>query len=374
MKKRWNIVGLVLVSCLIVAFSMVAFAEEKEEELQIVRVGVSPYSMYMLFPVAHELNMDKEFGLDFQIKEFTATAPGVQALVRGDVDISANCVAEHISAIQGATEVRNFSGVGFFKGFFFVGRRTQVKPFDELAKEMGLEAAKEFRLKEFKGKSFCVIPQRRPLILDAIAQVGLTEKDVNFLMFADDQKAATAFIGGSGDFYIGSLPQQTRLLQMSDEFVNAGGTEILGPAGMWYDTMVSTDGFMKDNREVALRTLAVQYRAALFFEENPKKFAEIAAKKLAKMTGGEFTLEDYIDFQTNYDLFLTIERSLHWFYNSLSPLYWKYPVEFYINLAIDEGTLKETVSAEEYYGESEKLFYELLGRRDLLEKIYAPFE
>ena len=74
-----------------------------------------------------------------------------------------------------------------------VGRRKDVKPFDKLVKEMGLKAAKEFRLKEFRGKSFCIIPQRRPLILDAIAQVGLTEKDVKFLNFAGDQKAATAF-------------------------------------------------------------------------------------------------------------------------------------------------------------------------------------
>ena len=159
---------------------------------------------------------------------------------------------------------------------------------------------------------------------------------------------------------------------MSDEFVNAGGTEILGPAGMWYDTMVSGDKFMIDNREAALRTLAVQYRAGGFFEEKPTKFAEIASKVLSRMTGGEFSVKDYIEFQTKYDLFLTIQRSLSWFYNSLSSWYWKYPVEFYIKLAVEQGDLKETVSAEEYYGESEKLFYELPTRRDLLEKIYAP--
>ena len=33
-----------------------------------------------------------------------------------------------------------------------------------------------------------IIPQRKALILDAIAQVGLTEADVKFMNFADDQK------------------------------------------------------------------------------------------------------------------------------------------------------------------------------------------
>ena len=372
--KSWNkfIVVTIIIGILLLA-TVAVFAEEQKEFTK-VRIGVPPYSMYQIFYAAKDLGIAKEFGLELEIREFTATLPAVQALIRDDLDISGNCIAEHLVALKGAPMVKSFSTVGFFKGFIFVGRKDKIKPISELTKEMGPEKAKEYRLNEFKGKEFAIIPQRKPLILDAIAQVGLTADDVKFLQFADDQKAATAFIKGSGDFYIGSLPQEERLLKMSDQFVNAGGSEVLGPGGLWYDTMVTTDKFIIGKRETALRTIAMLYRAIRLWDQDPMKIAEPAAKALGRMTGGDFPVQDYINFQTIYDDFLSIEEAKNGFYNSESPLYWKLPVEYYMKMALEQGDLDKQIVPEEYYGESEKLFNELLGRQDLMDLINAPFQ
>ena len=147
------------------------------------------------------------------------------------------------------------------------------------------------RRKEFKGKEFCIIPQRKPLIADTIQQVGLDIDDVTLLNFADDQKAAMAYMRGEGDFYMGSLPQERRLLQEPDKYVNAGGSEVLGPGGLWYDTMVTTDAFIKDNRETALRTLAVLYRSIKLWDEKKEQFAQIGADAISKSTGVDFAVE-----------------------------------------------------------------------------------
>lgn len=363
MKGR-KITTLLFIVCLL--FTCTVFAEN---ELTPVGIGVPPYSMYQVWPVAHELGIDREFGLNFVIKEFTSTAPGAEALVRGDIDISGNCIAEHLAVIKGAPQLKSFSSVGYFKGFFFVGRKSKIKPFEELKKTMGLEKAKAYRLKEFKGKTFCEIPQRKPFIMDTIGQVGLTEKDVKFLNFADDQKAAMAFMSGSGDFYIGSLPQQQKLVGISNKFVNAGGSEILGPAGTWYDTMISTDKFMKENRETALRTIACLYKTINYFYKNQTDFAKIASKNLSRLTGGNNSVTEYIQFQTVYDEFLTLDKCKETMYNTNSPLYWKNPVEYYIKLLVADGTLNKQVSSEEYYGEAERLFFELTKRDDLIKII-----
>jgi len=235
--------------------------------------------------------------------------------------------------------------------------------------EMGAEKAKEYRLNEFKGKTFCIIPQRKPLIMDTIAQIGLTDKDVKFMNFGDDQKAATAFLSGTGDYYIGSLPQQQKLVKMEDKFVDAGGSDILGPAGLWYDTMISTDRFMKDNCEAALRTIATMYATIKEFDKDPGKFAEIASKKLSEIAGAKFTVEDYLEFQTRYDDFLSIEECKEGLYNKGSSLYWKHPVDYYVKLSIADGLLDKEISNDEYYGEGEKLFFELLQRDDLMKLI-----
>ena len=281
-------------------------APAEEEVLTEVKIGISPYAMFMWAPVAHELGIDNKFGLNFDIFEQTATAPGSIALTRGDIDVSGTAIAEHIAAIEGSPTLKNFSSTGFFKGFFFIGRSNEIKPFEEIKKEMGVEEAKEFRLNQFKGKEFSIIPQRKGLIIDAVNQVGLTADDISFLEFADDQKAAIAFMKGSGDFYIGSLPQQQKLLDMGDEYINVGGSDILGPAGLWYDIMISTDDFMIDNREIAIRTIETLYRTIEEFDKDNRKFAEIASKKLSSLTGSDFSVETYIEFQTIYDDFLLL--------------------------------------------------------------------
>lgn len=202
--------------------------------------------------------------------------------------------------------------------------------------------------------------------------MGIGIDEVQLLNFADDQKAATAFLSGTGDFYIGSLPQERRLLSMEDRFVNAGGSEVLGPAGLWYDTMLSTPAFMENRREAALRTLALWYRLVEIWDRHPEILAPIAAESLSRLTGGDFSVEEYITLQTVYDDFLSVTEVLSGFYNPLSELYWKYPVDYYIGQAIEAGDLPDSIRGDEYFIQSEELFYELLTRPDLLQKIFAP--
>ena len=316
----------VLLTLSILVLSLGALAQENQE-LTKVRVGVTPYSMWQIWSTAHELGIDKEFGLDFEIKEFTSDPNGVRALITGDVDITSNAMPQLITDHSAAPHVVSFVPVGYFQGFIFVGRKDKTRPIDELINEMGAAEAKEFQLKEMKGKTFLVVPPFKPLVLDAINQVGLKEEDVNFQFFSDDQKAAMAFITGSGDFYIGSLPQERRLLEMSDQFINAGGSEILGPAGLWYDIQCASQKFIHENKETSLRLLAVKYRATRFFDLKQEDFAEIASKTLSRLTGGNFPVDEYITLQTIYDDFLSIEESLAGCYNSFSPLYIKNPTE-----------------------------------------------
>ena len=85
-------------------------------------------------------------------------------------------------------------------------------------------------------------------------------------------------------------------------------------------------------------------------------------------------VEEYIEMQTKYDDFLSPYELLKGMYNSYSPEYWQNAFDYYVDMAVQQGDLKEKLNGKEYYGQSESLFYELLGRKDLMEKIYAPFD
>lgn len=334
-----------------------------------VKVGSGPYPHYQIFHVAKEWGFDKLFGLEFEIKSFANSAPGYQACVRGDVDLTYGCIAEQVAVMKGVPEIRNFAPVGFFKGFFFVARKDTMKSWEDLKAEMGLDAAKESRRNEFKGKTIMIIPQKIPLVLDMLEQVGLTEKDVKFMKFADDQKSATAFLSGTGDIYIGGIPQQKKLIEMGDKFINVGGHEILGPAGVWYDTMSTTDKFMIDKREVALRTLACMLLTEKYFAKDMEKFAAVGTAEMSRIAGTEFTTKDFIEMQTIYDQYQTLDLLQNEVYNKDSVFYWKHPVDYTLGMAIKDGTLDASFTADKYFGESEKLFNELLKREDLMKII-----
>ena len=66
------------------------------------------------------------------------------------------------------------------------------------------------------------------------------------------------------------------------------------PGGLWYDTMVTNDTFLKDHHEAAPRTLGVLCRTINLWKKDPEKIAKIAAEALTKATGGEFSDQDYI--------------------------------------------------------------------------------
>lgn len=370
---RSSLSRLVLVLVLVFGlnFSLLGIAKG---ELAKVNIGVAPYAMYQIWIVAHELGIDKEFGVDFEAEQVLSEIAGATGLIQGGYHITGMAVSGHVMRIQEAPQIKCFSPLGFFKGFMFVGRKGDYKDFSELAAEMGQARAKEYRLKEFEGKSFLTLPYLHPLMADTLGQVGLTLDDVELLTFTDAQKAAAAYIGGAGDIYSpNSLPQVQKLLKMTDKFVYLGGSEILGPAGMWYDLSMATDKWMKENKETALRTLAAKYRTIRLFDQQPEKVAKVGADAISRATGGAFSTEEYIEFQTVYDDFLSIEDTLAGVFNPQSELYWKRPVDFNIKLTVEQGNLDRIVPGEDYYGQSEELFFELLKRKDLLQMIYAPF-
>src|SRR3990172_9998442 len=98
----------------------------------------------------------------------------------------------------------------------------------------------------------------------------MTLADVTIINLPDDEKAALAFIGGTGDFYMGGLPSEINILQNhGDEFELIGGSEILGPAGLWYSQVASSADWLAANEDVALKLMALSYRFNRYVNEQP---------------------------------------------------------------------------------------------------------
>src|SRR5690606_28858164 len=141
--------------------------------------------------------------------------------------------------------------------------------FDQL-KSKGAEEAKTAVLESLRGKNFAIRSSSYGALLSsALAQVDMTMDDIKVTDFSTDAQAALAFMGGTGDYYIGSLPQEAKLLEEPDKYVNVGGTDVLGPAGLWFSSMAASTDWLDENSDTVDRLLAIWYRTMTYMDQDP---------------------------------------------------------------------------------------------------------
>lgn len=315
-----------------IAFAMTGCANDSasEEGVTSVKVGTAPYFEYQPWAVAHELGLDKEQGIELEFTNYDSTDKAVVGAYRGDVDIAVNCLACTFPLIEQVPEIQDFLITNQFKGFILIGRKGQTDTFEELSTEIGAEAAKEQILNSLKGKTFTIRSSSYQALLSAaLGQVGLTLDDIEIADFSSDSQAGIAFAGGTGDYYIGSLPQEAKLLESPDDFVNVGGTDILGPAGLWFSSMAATKGWLSENSETADKLLAVYYRTMRYMQEEPDTAMPIFTEAVNSAASSTLSVETVTSILTDLERFATLPQAKEEFLNPDSPTYYKSSVDFY---------------------------------------------
>jgi len=271
------VVGLLLSAC------QTAAPTKEAAEPIVVRVAMTPFFDYQFYSVAKELGWDKELGLDLQFTWLTQSGPSIEALAAGSVDTVNTCVVCNFPFYESVPEMMDFLTVNQFKGFVVIGRKGQAKPYEEFLDELGdPDKAKQATIAQFKGATWPIyLANYEPLLRATLGQGGLTLDDVEVINFPDDEKSALAMIGGTGDFYIGGLPAEINLLSNHpDQFTLVGGAEILGPAGLWYSQVASTEEWLAANEDAALKITAMSYRYNRYVQEKRDQIMPIVVEAM----------------------------------------------------------------------------------------------
>jgi ABC-type nitrate/sulfonate/bicarbonate transport system substrate-binding protein len=360
------LLSLVLVAC--------QTAEPEEEmETYTVRVGRTPFFDYQFFEIAQEFGWDEELGIVFEDTWLTQSGPAMQALANGSIDMAGSCIVCNYPFYESIPELRNFNTVNQFKGFVVLGRQGASKSYDEFMTELNdPEKAKVAAIQQLEGKTFPIYEANYlPLLTAVLEQGGLTIDDINTINFPDDEKAALAMIGGEGDFYIGGLPSEINLLMNHPEdFKLIGGSEILGPAGLWYSNITANEQWLEENEEAALRITAMAYRFNRYIQEDIDKVLPLVTEAMNAHSGVATTVEDLKFIFDNFLEFRTYQQDAETTYNPESDLYWEDSAAYYV-----------AKSAELPAGADYKLqnplnewFEKFMAREDLLEWVDAPLE
>lgn len=334
-----------------------------------VKVGVTPYFDYTPWVVADQLGLDEELGINLELVNITSTARGVAAMKQGSLDVVASCHVCDFPLYQSVPELRSWLITNQFKGFMVVGREGQPT-YAELAKTMDAEAAKTQILEGMRGKEFAlVLSNFQNLLTAALGQVGMSIDDVKVTQFSDDAAAALAFQRGTGDYYMGSLPQEAKLVA-TPGYVNVGGSEILGPAGLWFSTMVSTDKWLADNPETVKKLVAIWLRFSRYAAEDFDRVAPMWVAATNERAGAAFTVAEFTDTMKLL-YFPTLEHAQQTIFNPDSDVYWRKSVDFYTgqNSADLPGGVDPDDNALE-----QNFFEQVAADPDLVAWINAPLK
>ena len=254
-------------------------------------------------------------------------------LANGSIDVANTCVVCNFPFYESVPQLKNFIVTDQFKGFIVIGRRGQAKTFHDFLAELGdRERAKQATIEQFRGKSWPIYRANYDALLSAmLGEARMTLDDVRILNFPDDEKSALAMIGGTGDFYMGGLPAELNLLQNHGEkFVRIGGVEILGPAGLWYSNIASTEEWLSRNEKTALKLMAMNYRYNRYIQEKPEAVFPIILKAMNDHSGIQMSSKDLKFVFDNFVGTQTYQDDRESTLNPKSDRFWGVSAKYYI--------------------------------------------
>jgi ABC-type nitrate/sulfonate/bicarbonate transport system substrate-binding protein len=376
---RWRSLGAMSLVLALVALIATAQATSKTSREAVgaqttpVKMAIGPYLDYIPWIIAGELGVDEEFGLDISTVTLQTPQLAGPQLRRGDLDVAYSCQACNFPILKQIPDLRDWLITNQFKGFAVIGRKGKTQTYEQFAKGSSQLAARRSTLRQFIGREFVMVTANfRALLEGAMKEVGLDPAQVKIVDFADDSKAALAYIRGTGDYYIGSLPQETKMLQdYPDRFIKVGGHEILGPGGLWYSTAIALQGWLDENRETALKLLGVWYRTMRYLREQPNTTVPLMTKLINERVAAKFKPETVRFLITNLIAFNTLKEAQATTFNSKSTAYHIRSVNHYAKG--NAKVLPADYTARKYFVE-DTWFKRFAARKDLVALVNRPLK
>jgi len=261
-----------------------------------VRVALAPYQDALLPTLGETKGWYKEEGLNVEFKLMAMTEMQ-EALAAGAVDVTFNNIGSVISTHAKDPNAVFAYGFNIFDGGYAIMIRKDggIKPLSSfLSKIKNREEAVKACAAQLKGKTIVTTSHTdmEQAVTTALSRGGLNfSNDVHIRDFNPDEGLA-AFLTGTGDAYLGGIPQRTRATKegMIEMLVgpDLGSPEING--------YVTTKQFAIEHSEQLLKLLHVWFKSVDYVTNNMDDGATIIVAKLNAQSGASFTNDDFRRF------------------------------------------------------------------------------
>jgi len=336
---------------------------EDDVELVEVNMGLMPYFDYAPWAIAEKKGFFEEEGLTLNSTMFPVEGNVAPALINGSIDIGAFSDTPSITLASQFDDLRMVSFHNVFKGFAIMSRDgEEIKTYEELMEELddSQEAANVIG-EQLKGKSVVTTSGATfyMVLQQALENAGLSLDDIEIIDIEPDA-GVSAFISGTGDFYLGGLPQREKLEE--EGFIPLISGEEIGPGAVILAGLASTNEYLDANPDMIEKIENVWFKTMEYIVDEPEDAYGIMAEWSNEQDGGNSTADDVKGFFEDYVVLAkTLEETEEMFYDSSSEYYWNNRYQFLVDYheeteEIKKGSVNidELVVAEEIFEELKK--------------------
>lgn len=275
---------------------------ESEGGLTKLTVGISPFQDTYLPIIGQEEGWFEEAGLDVELRSLAWNA-AMPTLISGDVDIVVNNTTGVVSVANADPEVVYAYGWNPFTE----GSALMVRPDGGISTIDELEATASDRdeartevIESLAGKTIVTTlsTDMGKQINDALASVGMSEDDVTFVDMDPDAGLA-AFLTGTGDAYLGGVPQRAKALE-EGMVIGLSGPDLAAPP---INGAVTTRTFVDENEEALLAFIDVMHRIIRYCDAETEACGQTITDRLNEETAAGLTVDGFMDYWQNIELY-----------------------------------------------------------------------
>ncbi|MDH5415172.1 MAG: ABC transporter substrate-binding protein, partial [Flavobacteriaceae bacterium] len=345
--------------------------QSNNQDSQKVVIGISPFPDTYMPYLGKIKGWYKEEGLDveFRVLGWTEVQEALSSGASDRIDIGINNISSIIATYDRNPELVYYYGNNTFDNGFALMIRPEgeMKPLNFFIKQgMELSDAIAATGAQLKGKT--VVTTANTDMEQGVAAVakkgGISfTKDVSIVNLNPDD-GLTAFLSGTGDAFIGGIPQRNKAGEQGMIEMITGTN--LGPPPI--NGLVTTKKFVEGNEEALLKITKVWFKIVNYTNDNLDEVAKTMTEELNRKTGSKVSVDDFKKFWNNYEHYPSSPQEIQKeILSAEGRNYWKERWDdcndYFYNI---KGTIPRPVPFEEafYMIDAQKKLVEFLEKDD----------
>jgi NitT/TauT family transport system substrate-binding protein len=285
-----------------------------------IRLGFSAWPGWFPWQVAQDQGLFAKNGVTVDLKYFESYTDSLTALSTGNLDANSQTLNDTLSSVSGGAK----------QTVVLVNDNSTGN--DQIIARAGITSVADLKGKKVAAEQGTV---DHYLLLLALKQAGLTEKDVQFTPLLTDA-AAAAFVAGKVDAVGVFAPFTTTALGLKGSKAVATSKDFPGAIP---DHLVFTADFVKAHKTEVQALVQTWFDTTAWIQANPDKAVDVMAKR------GGVSAADYKSYDAGTTIF-TKQQNLDAFATGSTPANLGYQAQQIGDFLVSTGLAEEKPSLD----------------------------